>query len=279
MKQDFEQVYLWYNRIDVRYEIIKQLFKREFALLIPSWNKEEKYSKSSTRNLKCHSVQHFDFILRAMGYKYHQQPYNFYKSMAIYKDGIPNQTMNMEKRDNNQWNKEHYNHIVGYDLLIDIDLDSHENIQWAWASANNIKTLFDSCKTPYTLRFSGRGFHFEIPYPYLPHKSFNPKDDDNIYKFCHKVATRLKQRYSDLIDTGIYDSRRLCKLNYTLAIYEKEIYVCYPFNMSWDFDSFSLEDFRLNGFIKPVVKRGQQVFNEFGSIDKLMRRLKIKEVN
>ena len=273
---DFEKISQWYDRQDVKFEITKQLYNREFALLVPSWCDSE-IKKRSTRMLKCHNTQGFDFILKALDFKKKQTPYNFYYSLAKYYGGIPNQTLNFIERKKSQANEEwkdlHEYHMKQFDLLIDIDSGSHEDIDFAYLSTQNIITLLDDCNTPYILRFSGKGFHIIIPSMYMPKKSRNTFDDDSIYMLHSRIARKLHDTFSEMIDLSIYDSRRLCKLSYSLANYKENTYVCYPFNTKQEFNDFKLNDYNLNNFDKPIIMRGHFIFNQTGMTDELIKRL------
>ena len=83
--------------------------------------------------------------------------------------------------------------------------------------------------------------------------------------WCSSVAKRFKEKYSDLIDTKIYDSRRLCKLAYSLSVYDNKLYVCYPINMYYDLVNFKLDDYDINNFDKPIQSRGIRTFNSKGN--------------
>lgn len=270
MRDKFMKCFYWYNRIDVQYELVKQLYRREFALLCPSWIKDPVMKKTSTRNLKCHNVAHLKFILKALEWKDRELLFNFYHSLAIYNNGIPNQTMNMNKRDNSDWNKNHHKEMCGYDFLIDIDAGSHEDIYHAQDSMIQITWLLNDFNVPYYVKFSGKGFHIVIPHNVLMERSFNVADDDNIYFNCSELAKLLHKKFSEMVDLKIYDPRRLCKLSYSLSIYENDIYVCYPLHMKHDLRNFNLEDYNLNKFDRTIQRRGVRLFNKKGGMSELL---------
>jgi len=270
---DYSQLRKWYGSLSVLYEMFPYLKKREFALLVPSFLGNHKVYKTSTRMLKCNNVQQIKYNLERLKWGERNLPYNFYYSLAKYGDGIPVQSFNyaQRKENNKNWTAEHWKHITGYDYLIDVDSPDQENIAHAHQSARMLKNFFNQLNVPYEFRFSGCGFHFVIPSMYLPELSFNPHKEHNIYKFLSKVSKKLLERFSEMIDVNIYDSRRLCKIPYSLAIYEQGNYVCHPFLDKGEFDNFYLND--LDPLIYPMkynlLRRGGHVFNRDGNFENL----------
>lgn len=274
---NYKEINRWYKRRDVKFELVKQLFNREFAMLTPYWNKEKDIKKRNIRMMKCHSVQHFDFLMKCKNFYLDKVPYNMYKSVAKYLNGIPNQTMNLKIRNNSDWKANHWKKISGYDFVIDIDVRTHSEFKYALMTAKDLWYLFNETNTPFGCTFSGKGFHFTIPHWFFTLRSFNPKSDNSIYVLYSDIAHALQNQFSELIDVGIYDSRRLIKLAYSLSIYENQIYVAYPINMEWDIQNFKLEYYELERFDKPVVKRGQYLHNRHGNMNKLLMKLGLEE--
>lgn len=264
----------WYYRADVKFELIKQLWHREFALLTPNWASNDIQQMHGIRMLKCHSVQHLDYIFKSLNIFRLHRFYNFFYSLAKYKDGIPNQTMNFKKRDNSGWKKIHHQQMMEYDFLLDIDCDDHNDIDFIIENVRDIKVLLDRLNVPYQLRFSGLGFHFIFPYKFTfkdSNLSFNRKDDNNIYRFYRAMAKKFYDKFSELIDLSIYDSRRICKLPYSLSLYKKRTYVCYPFENNDEFKTFRLSDYELCNFTDHIRDRGIFTFNRNGNINKLLK--------
>jgi len=277
---EFEILSNWYRRADVKFELIKQLYKREFALLVPSWIKDADIKKRSTRMLKVHNVGHLDFVLKALEFHEKKTPYNFYYSLAQYYDGIPNQDLNFTRRKENgineDWKYRHETEMKGFDFLLDIDAGGHEDILFAYESAKLIKQFYDNNDCPYILRFSGKGFHFVIPYHYLPQFSLEGFQDKTQYMYYSMIAKRLYEKFSELIDLSIYDSRRVCKLSYSIANYEDNSYVAYPFGTNKEFEDFRLRDFEVSNFDKPIYRRGEHVFNMSMSPQKMLKKLEVE---
>jgi hypothetical protein len=247
-----KQYYNWYKKPEVKFQIIKFLYKRELAML-----HKGDYRKS-IRMLKCHNVQSFDFIInRMLAIEKNSNVYNFYYSLASYINGIPHQSAKLTDRDNREWTVNHYKDMVGYDFLIDIDAGDNTEVDIAYESSIEIKSLLDKHKVPYELRFSGCGFHFVIPFEYIIDlirneegmvKSkivFNPMEENNIYAKLRKIANYFHNEVSELVDYSIYDSRRICKIPYTLAVYDNNITVCLPFIGNKQFKRFDYESYKL----------------------------------
>lgn len=269
---NFNLISKFYRRQDVQFELVKQLYHREFALLIPSWVEDADLVKTSTRTLKCHSVQHLQFILKALEWGSRHLPYNFYYSLARYKDGLPNQDMNMfvRKEKNTEWLRTHERFMDRFDFLVDIDSPNHQKIKLAYNSMVLIHNYFNEMRFPHMVRFSGKGFHLVTPSTYFLPLPFDSGVGANIYNLYSKIARLLKKRFSDLVDTSIYESRRLCKLSYSLSIYKDNIFVCYPLNTEKEIENFSPEDYRAENFGLPIFQHSHHIFNSNSTAIKLL---------
>jgi len=265
--QRMKVLYDWYSRQEVQYEIIKFTYNREFAVLLP-WFFHDNDGKfnDNIRYLRCHNTEHFSYLLTE-GIRMFEKnfPYQLYYSLAKYRDGIPKFTMNLSKRNTEDWKNNHYKDMVSYDFLIDIDAKSFDNIYMALETAKEIKKLFDSYSLIYELRFSGRGFHFIIRNDLACQNinySMDINADNTIYLFYSQFAKFLNIIYSDMVDYRIYDSRRVVKCPYTLANYEDKITLCYPFLSDDEFQCFNLDDADLKYFARNKIKnRGTFLFN------------------
>ena len=274
----YKMIYQWYNLASVKFEMIKHLYNREFALFVPKFIDNQEVQKRSVRTLKVHSVQHLDFNLKATKMFIKETPYCFYYSMAKYKNGLPNQTLNFTERDNTDWTENCYKEIESYDYLIDIDAPDFSDMQFAYESAYNVKELFDKLNVPYELRFSGLGFHFIIPYKYLPQDlTLNPHKEDNLYKFLSKLTKLIFKECSEMLDTNIYDSRRVCKLPYSLALYYHDAFVCSPFLNDIEFINFKLCNYRPDKYPFIIERRGTKIFNEQGNLSLLLLHFKLNK--
>lgn len=266
---------LWYKLAPVKFNIIKYTYRRETMFMKP---KHSLRDGGTTRMIRIHNVQHLDVWLKNMYVFKFSREYGLYYSLARYFDGIPYGSLNLAKRDFGRWNEEHHTQIVGYDFLLDIDAGNHKEIDFAYLSAKKLKKFFDKNDVPYHLRFSGMGFHFIIPYKCFIkfNLSFYPDRDNNIYEMFMKIAMRLHKRFSEMIDLRIYDSRRVAKIPYSLALFSDGSYVCYPFKDSEDFDNFKLENMRPINFLNKVDNNPEYLFNGKGNVIKLLKELKLK---
>lgn len=277
----------WYSRAEVKFEIIRFLQNREFACLVPSWFSEGQ--KKSKRNLRCHNIQQLDFILNRW-LKPLQQGiiYNLYYSMSKFRNGFPIFKGNSEERREKveEYKKVCFKDVVTYDWLVDVDALSHSenNIYFAYESAKTIKKLFDKFKVPYELRFSGKGFHFIVQAAYLRELNlhYEPFINGSIYRFLTNLSKVLNEKYSELIDWKIPDSRRVAKIPYSISFYKGQDYICIPFLSDKEFNDFELEKMipdKWMSFLKTNVRnRGSFLFNKkFEPIDKFLKYLEVKK--
>lgn len=274
----------WYHNYDHQYKIIGQLYNREFALLIPPKFINEK--DLSLRFLRAHNIQSLRFLLDFWKFEELNKPYNFYATLAKYNNGVPQISYKggdaWENRREiiKKWRGEHESNITGYDFLIDIDCDNFDNFDYTLESAKIIVSLFNRLKTPFKLKFSGKGFHITIPSEYLPNLSFISKEEDNIYTFCADIAKKLNKEYSCLIDTSIYDSLRLCKLAHTVVIYPNhELMVSVPVSPS-QLENFNINFYTFKQYIQFMVFDNQPtnlynpIYNKDGTIHSLLDHIK-----
>lgn len=281
MQQRIKTFLEWYQTPEVKFEIIKFLRDRELACLVPSWCPEE-MKKKSTRTLRCHSVQHLDTILfKILDVRYKQTLYNLYYSMAKYMNGLPYQDPNLAKRDTREWKDNHHKEMFEYDWLIDIDAGNHDDIDWAFESADKIKRLLDRCSIAYELRFSGCGFHFIVPYRVFAYLNlgFNPLDDNNYYSLLTKMAESMHEKYSEMVDCRLCtpDARRVTKIPYSISFYPNSEYLCLPFINNGEFYKFNLESMRPVNWKGLLRNRPSIVFNLHKTPDfnKLMGLLEV----
>lgn len=264
---------LWYRIPKVKFQIRKYTYLRETMFIKPSFSVKQ---GRTTRMLKIHNVQHLDLWLKKLEVWNGKRDYNLYYSLAHYKNGIPHGSLKLADRDFGNWSQEHWKEIDSYDFLLDIDAGNHKEMDFAHDSASQVKVLFDKLLVPYHLRFSGMGFHFVIPYNYFHNQlSFNPDDDSNVYKFYMSIAMRLHSVYSEMIDTLIYDSRRVTKIPYSLALFSGKSYVCFPFESDEQFKDFKLEHAKPIFLMNRISNDSEHLFNPNGNVFKLLKELGI----
>jgi len=238
--------------------------------------------KKRNRNLRVHSIQFLEntWSVCKLNIPFEKAYVNMYYSLATFDGGIPFQDLRVFLHDNKTWNAEANKKIISYDCLIDIDAGNHSEIQGAYESAKNIKNYFDFYGVPYQLRFSGCGFHFVIPYKYLPqHLSFLPLEKPNVYNFCYLLAKFIKDNLSEMVDETIFDSRRLIKIPFSLALYEDNSFVCFPYDKDTIklFKHFKLEDYHVLNFRRNIFNLdAQYTFNEGNDLISFIAYMKLK---
>ena len=118
-------------------------------------------------------------------------------------------------------------------------------------SAKHILRFFRETDCPFYCRFSGMGFHFVVPYELikitLPDHSFYTSREDNIYKIYRSIALFLRDNFSEMVDTVIYDKRRIIKIPYSLALYDHSVVMCCPlFSPERELRDFNRDEFGLD---------------------------------
>lgn len=251
----------WYNNLAVIYEIMKIVKNREVVVINPFIKKE------AIRMIKINNAQQFFEVAKWINMD--KRTWNFYYSLAEYENGIPDQTFNMEKRSNLKWNKNHHTHIKHFDFLIDFDCDSHQLTPLLKQDVLSVSKLFNSI--PHSIRYSGMGYHIVIQGEYLPKLSYDPDVKNNYFDFLRECLMALKRQYSDFVDTGCHDSRRVMKIPYSLALFDDDNYVCYPFRTvkEVDLDPLNFSTRAVLNDCEPIKNRGVPLLNnhEKGSLE------------
>lgn len=254
----------WYNRLDVQYEMIKFLKNRETCFIAKNRN----IRPNGSRMHKVHSVQHLRINMNCVPYRL-MYPYNIYHSVALYKEGIPNQTLNFCDKAKSEVNKfwkdgEHIANIKRFDFVVDIDSPSHEDFNLAHQSAICLHDFFMYHGIPHEIRFTGMGFHFIIPDMGFT-DDYSPSAKKNIYSEFVYVASLLHDNITEMIDLKIYDSRRVIKCPYSLSCYdEKDYFLCWPITSTEELKTFRLHRFKIENvmdFSKVIKARGTFIFN------------------
>lgn len=263
--KDYSPIKRWYSRLDVKYEMLKFTYNRETALLIPSFL-QDKQIDVGVRTLRTHNTNHLDYVIKNKLMFEEEKRFNFYYSIAKYKNGIP---YGVDRED---WKKNHHKEMIGYDFFVDIDAGTHEDIDFALESAELLKKLYDKFSVPYDIRYSGKGFHFIIPHNKIDYNIFEPYTEGNIYENFRVMAKRLQKLISEQIDAKIYDSRRICKIPYSLAIYEDDYFMCCPLQ---DLQGFNHNNYKVQNVSKLVLRnRGIFMQNPDGNTQQLFKHLR-----
>ena len=227
IKSTMLEVIDWYTRIEILFELIKQTKNRE-VVFIESIAREDG-RKPAIRNLRVHTVQHFEEISKFIGL--YKKCYNCYYSLATFRQGLPYQTLNMKERDNTEWNNTCWKDIIDFDMLIDFDCDNDKQCEEVKKDVIEVSNIFKD--VPHSIAFSGCGFHITIESKYIPKPKnypewYNIEADINFFDLWYELLDKLKRTYG-VIDKTICDTRRVSKLKYSLAIYDDSTYVCYPY--------------------------------------------------
>lgn len=267
----------WYKDLAIQYEMFNFVTNRELML--------KSILNFTTRVIKITNVQSFQIWFQNMHFD--KKRYNLYYSLGTYFK-IPNLSLNLTNRIEDpaylDFKSNYHKYMIGYDFFLDIDAPEHKDIRFAHYSAKSILEYFDKLFIPYEIRFSGCGFHFIIPYTYFStyNLSFDPKDDNSIYQLYDQIVNKLASNFSEMIDLGLHDGRRVVKLPYSLAVYDQEVYVCYPFIDKTKFYSFNLDDALPLSFSNEIdfkknkQQRKTKIFNSRGAINNLLDDLNIK---
>ena len=246
----------YYHELSFLFEAKKFLFNREFAVCL-----HKKVSGKSTifcRNMRAHNAQSIAYLYKTKARFLKDERLNMYYSLATYKDGVPRKEIGQPF--DITWKERAWNDIISFDMLIDIDAPTHKEFNEAKKQAISLMFLLDEFNVAYHLRFSGCGFHFIIPGSALPQKSFNPYDDNSIYKFILDLEKKLEYRY-EYIDTNLNDSRRITKLPYSVAHYGDALFICLPIMERETLINCKLEDFYLSKWKDEILRRGDYLFN------------------
>lgn len=265
----------WYRIAEVKFHMIRYTYKRETMLIPP---KHSVSGGKTTRMIKIHNVQHLDLWLQSMHIADSKKDYNMYYSLAKYKDGIPHGSLNLSERDFGNWNEDHWKEMESYDFVIDVDAGNHKEIEFAYYSAVKVKKFFDELNVPYNLRFSGMGFHFLIPYNYFSDLkmdlSFDPDSEHSIYNLYNSIANKLHKKFSEMVDVTIYDSRRVIKIPYSLAMYSSGNFICMPFYSDEEFDKFYYKHYRPIDLFSKINRSPEKLFNINGNLFKLLKEMR-----
>lgn len=246
------QLFSWISDYKTLYKMIPYLKNREFAVLEPKFCGHE--IGRDTRYLKAHNIQSIQFILFDM-LKFHERQtlYNLYYSTIKYAEGIPNMTPDLSKRDTTDWKENYWQHIKEVDFFLDIDAPSHEDIEIAKDDTLRIVRDFPE-NMVYEIRFTGCGFHIVIPqqemmmHYKIKAESCEPFKAGNIWDEYTKVAENFSEKYSELIDTRLNDSKRIIKLPHSLAFYpDGKTFVCCPISLR-DLTNFRLDNYTYQRF-------------------------------
>lgn len=245
----------WYSDDGIQWQLVLNLRGKELAIL----NQKDTLPEIKVRYLKAF---HSKFL------KEHYEVYrikerinaNLYNSLATY-SYFPTLSYSPYNRTTGEeyekFKDEFEKHIVGYDILFDLD---NLNIEDAYHDAKKLKAILDEKKIAFTCYFSGgKGFHFKIPFEFT---GLKPKVFDVEFKI--KVAnfiTYIKEIHEiESIDTSIVDLKRIAKLPYSLV----NDNVVLPLSDE-QFDNFNVEMIKIDK-IPPLSCRNRGLLLRFHSL-------------
>lgn len=215
----------YYKNKAIIFEIVKLAKNRELCML----SKTLKVRCIRAHNLYSmeYNFQRFDFL---------KLDSNLYYTLANL-NNMPIFTFDIKKRkeEMNEFNENFNNYVKDIDL--GIDLDAHDlGYERCYEDTKKLKELFDKYKIPYSLRFSGSGFHINIEGSNMPSKSEEGVISKlEFYKLMvYEISTLLNL---PSLDKSIYDMRRIWKLPYTIDY--KTGLVCLPLT-DRQFDNFNI---------------------------------------
>ena len=242
MLNDLEMLNKHYTNKNIQFRIVSHLYNRETMMMTTS-RTDDKYKKATKRYIRIHNVSHFEFWMKRAEVLTTDKCYNLYYSLAKYKHGIPyTDPKKFTSESNDDWRANHFKEMNDYDFAIDIDAsDKYEEMELAYFSFKEMVKEFDSLNVPYYPRFSGMGFHIVIPYKYFQHLglSFEIGEGHNsIYSYYRQLSEKLSREFTEQIDKKIYDSRRVLKIPFTLALYKDNIQLCKPFYSRDEIETF-----------------------------------------
>ena len=267
-KESIDEMKKWYFNPEVKFEIIRYLKNREFATLVPK--AFGSMDERSTRYYRVHNVQSLDYCLWRRNKTIERNtPYNCYMSLNRYVNGLPITPQDNEERKKvkDNWLQNHHKEIEASDMLIDIDAPNHAFINESFEDAKKVKELLDKFNVPYYLNFSGCGFHFIIPYLFFKTTKhhFKPFDEGNIWDLYADIDKKLYDTISEMIDYGRNQSRKLCKVPYSLSLYKDNAYCCFPFVSEEEFNNFKLEMAKPVFWLGRIRGRGNHLFHSKGN--------------
>lgn len=218
-----------YLKDEVIAEMLPYCLNREVAVIAPAWTHKEGQFQNGQRNLR---VSEAYMIPKIHTFKCENAnvPMQWYYSLATYSQGLPFRNFLIPKEEKTHWIINHWRQMVAYDFCIDIDAPCFDAKPQALKDARRIMLAMSAWAKRIELRDSGKGYHLIVEYKDLPRwmqkLSFDPYHPQSIYGEYKKIAMEYYAKFSEMIDTSIYDSRRVVKIPGSLAIYEDRIVEC-----------------------------------------------------
>lgn len=202
----------YYNRIDIKFEMVKLMREREVCFLD---------GRTTIRCAKIHTIDYFNMNWKnfKMGDKYFP---NFYISVAKY-NLMPFFSFDLNERYNEQkiFRGSFENFVIDYDLFIDVDMKG--DFEETYKNAKLIYFLFKEF-IPFSIRFSGNGFHIIVDEECFDFIPLEKRVAFHKY-FLNKLINMIGLN-KEVIDINVIQKRRVYKVPYSLDV--KSGRVCYP---------------------------------------------------
>ena len=235
----------YYEFIPALFEIVKNLQHRELAFLTPS-----KYLPRKT--IRYMFAERIDYLKSHFeAFDFYKHPVNMYMSVAVLKN-IPIFTYNLKERIKSDeykiFNKEYEINTVGYNFFM--DFDGKEDYDRCLLEVKEMKKILDEYKVPYyVMPSSFRGFHFHIPYEYMPDIDIN-----ETLKVLNKVVYNIKGIHDfKTLDITIVDMKRICKVPYSVV---SDGSVCLPLN-DMQFNNFRKDMIEIDNVLKNITLKNR----------------------
>lgn len=233
----------WYSQKYILFEVVKCLKNRELAFLTHKTENTE--FKRMIRYLIAFNLEYLDKHFKR--FDFDKSLVNAYHSVALLKE-IPVFSYNLKNRKEEDkyknFNEDYDQHVIGYNIFIDID--GKEDFNTAYDNAKQIKKLFDEFKVPYyVLNSSFKGFHFHIPAEYMPKMEIY-----ELLETLNNVIYNLKGIYTlKCLDDSIVDLKRICKVPYS---YVNDGSICLPLT-DFQFDNYKPENVTCSYVLKNIM--------------------------
>jgi len=251
-KNEINKAYVkkWYAQMNTLFEIVKVIKNKETIFL----QKTDIFNDTIRWGIKAFAIR---YLMNAFEHwNFLDMKYNMYYTLANYKY-IPTFSYkpSIRNEQRKEWSQNHTKHIINYDFALDFDMPKttkHIKQSSAYKQCKQIKQLFDDYSFPYTICFSGAGWHIRIHGDFM--EQIVPERDKAI-EIYRRVAKSLREMYNaSTLDTTIYDDRRIWKCEYSVDISRNIVLV--PLTDE-EFENFNHEDCKLENVLeRNIFKRG-----------------------
>ncbi len=245
----------YYNNKAILFEMIKLCKDRELSML------------SSTLKIRCirsHNLSSLQFNFKRFDFL--SLDSNLYYTLARI-NNMPIFSFNYNKRKEQQLDFIDKFAKLVYDIDLGLDFDCHdEHISFSdcYDDTKRLKELLDKYKIPYSLRFSGSGFHINIEWKYLKDcmdiaerikrlNKLGPAEEEAIALLKWFVIELSEINNCPSLDTTVIDIRRIWKMPYSIDI--RTGYVALPLTNE-QFKKFSFDMVKPENVIDTIRDRG-----------------------